>query len=205
MFITTNAPHPAPLVLVLTLAFALGGCASSGPIAGAVDPQEQHRRRSEAAQMAIDALQAQRKGRLDEAIQLYAQALNLSPDLPGVRTNLGVALMEKQNYLEAAEVFKAEAAISPLDPRPLVNLGVAYLNRGWAQEAIQYFDRALAREPNNLQALRGRLEAARRLGVEDEETLSLVHRALLIEEDPRWLEELRWRKVRLESVVAGRK
>lgn len=157
-----------------------------------------------AIQLAEQALKAQRGGELDKAISLYKQSINANPELSGVWTNMGVAMMEKQNFAAAAEAFKKALDLSPTDSRPLVNLGVAYLDRGWADQAYIYFSQALDRDPNNIDALRGAVTAAQRCGREDERTLDYIKRLQLIETDPKWKQELGFRRVRLENSLKDR-
>ncbi|MBN8596916.1 MAG: tetratricopeptide repeat protein [Planctomycetes bacterium] len=159
---------------------------------------------AKAIQLAEQALKAQRDGNLDNAISLYKQSINANPELSGVWTNMGVAMMEKQNFAAAAEAFKKALDLSPTDSRPLVNLGVAYLDRGWADQAYIYFSQALDRDPNNIDALRGAITAAQRCGREDERTLDYIKRLQLIETDPKWKQELGFRRVRLENSLKDR-
>ncbi|MBS0189061.1 MAG: tetratricopeptide repeat protein [Planctomycetes bacterium] len=152
-----------------------------------------------ALKLAEQGLQAQRDNEIDKAISLYKQSIQANPELSGVWTNLGVALMAKQNFPAAAEAFKHALDLSPTDSRPLVNLGVAYLDRGWADQAYTYFCQAVDRDPQNVDALRGAITAAQRSGREDERTLDYIKRLQLLETDPKWKLELAYRRVRLEN------
>jgi tetratricopeptide (TPR) repeat protein len=157
-----------------------------------------------AIKLAEQGLTAQRAGDLDKAIGLYKQSIEANPELSGVWTNLGVAMMSKQNFPAAAEAFKRALDLSPTDSRPLVNLGVAYLERGWADQAYTYFSQAIDRDPNNIDALRGAITAAQRCGREDERTLEYIKRLQLIETDPKWKQELAFRRVRVENSLKDR-
>ncbi|MBX3381527.1 MAG: tetratricopeptide repeat protein [Phycisphaeraceae bacterium] len=159
---------------------------------------------AKAVKLAEQALTAQRAGDLDQAISLYKQSIQANPELSGVWTNLGVAMMTKQNFPAAAEAFKHALDLSPTDSRPLVNLGVAYLDRGWADQAYTYFSQAIDRDPQNIDALRGAITAAQRCGREDERTLEYIKRLQLIETDPKWKLELAFRRVRLENALKDR-
>lgn len=159
---------------------------------------------AKAVQLAEQGLSAQRDGDLDKAIALYKQSIQANPELSGVWTNMGVAMMTKQNFPAAAEAFKHALDLSPTDSRPLVNLGVAYLDRGWADQAYTYFSQALDRDPNNVAALHGAIIAAQRCGREDERTLDYIKRLQLIETDPKWKLELGYRRIRLENALKDR-
>ncbi|MBL8887986.1 MAG: tetratricopeptide repeat protein [Phycisphaerales bacterium] len=189
--------------LAATLAVCLPGCQTNKkdivtiPAPPAFDT-------AKAVQLAEQGLTAQRAGDLDTAISLYKQSINANPELSGVWTNMGVAMMAKQNFPAAAEAFKHALDLSPTDSRPLVNLGVAYLDRGWADQAYTYFSQALDRDPQNIDALRGAITAAQRCGREDERTLDYIKRLQLIETDPKWKQELGFRRVRLENSLKDR-
>jgi len=159
---------------------------------------------AKAVSLAEQGLTAQRADDLDKAIGFYKQSIQANPELSGVWTNLGVAMMEKQNFPAAAEAFKHALDLSPTDSRPLVNLGVAYLERGWADQAYTYFSQALDRDPNNVDALRGAITAAQRSGREDERTLDYIKRLQLIETDPKWKQELGYRRIRMENALKDR-
>jgi tetratricopeptide (TPR) repeat protein len=55
-------------------------------------------------------------------------------------------------------------AINPSDPIPLSNKGLALLDLGKYEEAITYFDKALAIDPDNTLSKTGKLEALDKLG-----------------------------------------
>lgn len=64
-------------------------------------------------------------GRLDEAIELYREALRLNPTFAVGYLNLGNAMFTKGDYIEAARNFEAAVVGSRTDPRPLLALGAA--------------------------------------------------------------------------------
>ncbi|MFO0785027.1 MAG: tetratricopeptide repeat protein [Phycisphaerales bacterium] len=191
----------AALGLVIALS---GGCAAQKSKTVVV-PAPETFDTALALQLADKALAAQRDKKLDEAIELYKQAISANPELSGIWTNLGVALMSKQNFTAAAEAFKHAADLSPTDSRPLVNLGIAYLDRGWADQALMYFVDAIDRDPNNVEALRGAIIAAQRTGREDDRTLGYMKQLQLLETDPKWKQELGYRRLRLEGALRDKK
>ncbi len=182
-------------LLALLVSLLAAGCAQPSKTVVVTPPQYDT---AKAIKLAEQALAAQRNDDLEKAIALYKQSIEANPELSGVWTNLGVALMARQNFSGAAEAFKKAGDLSPTDSRPLINLGVAYLDRGWADEALSWFQRALERDPNNVEALRGAIMASQRLGREDEKTLEYIKRLQLVETDVRWKQELAFRRVRIE-------
>lgn len=187
---------------VCLLTLSLGACATRLTPGS---PEETARRRDDAAKLAEQGTRAQEAGNLDEAITLYGQSINTYGELPGVRTNLAVALMSKGDYLRAASVLKDEIEISPRDPRPLINLGLLYRDRGWLENAYDYLDRALVVDQANITALRAFSDVSRRLRREDERAIEHVKMALLVETDPKWLDEFRWQKIRIEKALKDAK
>jgi tetratricopeptide (TPR) repeat protein len=155
-----------------------------------------------ATKYASEGLEKQRAGKIDEAIELYRKSLASNDKISGVWTNLGLAMRDKQNFVDAAKAFQRAADLSPQDPRPLAYLGVLYLERNWNREALDNFEAALNRDSMNQDALRGAVQASQRLGKRDERTLEIVKKLLLVENDPKWRTEMELRKVGLEQHLA---
>jgi len=155
-----------------------------------------------ATKYAAEGLEKQRAGKIDEAIELYRKSLAANDKISGVWTNLGLAMRDKQNFVDAAKAFQRAADLSPQDPRPLAYLGVLYLERNWNREALDNFENALTRDSMNQDALRGAVQASQRLGKRDERTLEIVKKLLLVENDPKWRTEMEVRKVGLENHLA---
>ena len=164
-----SRPMKSVSAAVLLAAATITGCTSQ-PKPQTADVALPQYDTQTATRLAAEALQAQRAGRLDDAIELYQKAINAHPELSGIWTNLGVA----------------------------------YLDRGWADESLNWFGRALERDPNNIDALRGAIVAAQRSGREDEKTLERIKTLQLIETDPKWNQELGFRRARLEANLRDR-
>lgn len=154
---------------------------------------------TQAAKIAYEARQATKRGDTDQAIELYRQALTESPGFFAAANNLGVLLMEQGKHYDAVEAFKLAADVAPTDPRPLENMGLAYLNRGWAEPSLGHFVKALDRNPHSIRALRGAADAGFRLGVVDQDALDRVSRALLLEQDPQWVQFFQRERIRIKG------
>jgi tetratricopeptide (TPR) repeat protein len=77
-----------------------------------------------------------KRGRLDEAIFHYRQALRRVKDRhlkADVLNNLGTAYGSKDQRPRAIELLRHAATLNPRDPMPLVNLALQYLRLGDAQ------------------------------------------------------------------------
>ena len=189
----------------------LGGCQGTSRARSTVPPSATAAQVAEARQAAIVAAESASKARLarergkdSEAIRLsktaieqYRRSLSLSAESPEVWNNLGVELMQVEDYLGASESFSMAMQLSPTDPRPAENLGLVYQRTGWTEESLRFYDMALERSPNYLPALRGAIKASHLLGEADERRLAQVRRALMIETDPTLREFFEREQVRI--------
>ncbi|CAG4899286.1 tetratricopeptide repeat protein [Paraburkholderia gardini] len=130
------------------------------------------------------------KGRLEDAIASYRQAMTLKPDYPEAHNNLGNALREAKQ-LEASIQSCAQAiALRPGYAEAYNNLGNALLDMGELDAAVETYGKAIEYRPdyaeahNNLgNALRGlqRPDAAiasYRMAVELRPDLRVAHQSL---------------------------
>ncbi len=110
-----------------------------------------------------------KKGRVDEAITQYQEALQIKPGYPEACNAIGLALREKGRVDEAITYYQTALQIDPDYVSVHNNLGNALLQRGRVDEAITHFQRALQIRPdyvnarNNLGSLllqRGRVDEA---------------------------------------------
>ncbi|TVQ60864.1 MAG: hypothetical protein EA378_10595 [Phycisphaerales bacterium] len=181
----------------------LVGCGStSGPrpeaSPGAFEPAERTRR---AVELAEQARHAERRGKIDEASRLYAESLSLDPNLFVSLNNLGVLLMHQQNYLDAVQYLTRAADVEPRDPRPVTNIALCWQRSGHDRDALRYFNQALARDRNWLDAIRGYALSSQRLRLVNREALNHVKRGTLIETDPTWREFFQRERIRLETAL----
>ena len=135
----------------------------------------------------------------EAAINLYQQALAKSKDMFLAWNNMGMLLMERQAYMDAAECFKSAADLSVDDPRPFYNVGVIYQQTLHDKEALEYFLKSLARDGRYLPSLRGAAASGKRLDLTDEAALQRVRTALLIETDPKWRSIFETESLRIEG------
>jgi type IV pilus assembly protein PilF len=128
--------------LLLGLALALAGCASSGhvrgPSAAASDAVDAARVHTELGQ------QYMKHGDLKGALAKLQMALQFDPDYVPAHTVLGV-LYERIGDLANAELHKRRAvALDPKDGATNNNLAVFLCQQGKVAEASGYFKRAVA-------------------------------------------------------------
>ena len=148
------------------------------------------------------AAQAQTTKDPAEAVRLYRRSVAAWADFPAAWNNLGVLLLDQQQYLGAAEAFQSAAERSATDPRPLYNLGLTWERTRHLQEAQEQYARALDLDPRYLPALRGVIYAQDRLGIVDDQTLARLRIALLRENEQKWRAYFEMRKISAEAEIA---
>ncbi|HVT97197.1 MAG TPA: tetratricopeptide repeat protein [Acidobacteriaceae bacterium] len=88
------------------------------------------------------------------AIPLYQKALQLSPHVPGLRLNLGLALFKdgrsKEAIAEFKTLLKTAPPASPEAQRLRLLIGMAYYGMAEYTQAIPYLKRAAAQDKENL-------------------------------------------------------
>ncbi|HEV3021118.1 MAG TPA: tetratricopeptide repeat protein, partial [Pirellulales bacterium] len=89
------------------------------------------------------------RGRIDEAIVEYRQALSQQPEYASAHYNLAAALWLKGELVQAAECFERAAADDSLRTLALPSLGRVLLALGRGKEAENVLQRALALSPHD--------------------------------------------------------
>lgn len=94
------------------------------------------------------------QNRFGEAVACYRKAAVLSPSMPGLQLNMGLALFKDARLKEAISVLqpllKQTPAESPGAERLEILLGVAYFGLGQYAAAVPYLKSAMAGDPQNL-------------------------------------------------------
>jgi tetratricopeptide (TPR) repeat protein len=75
------------------------------------------------------ALEEKQKGRLDSAIKLLEEAIQLAPGFFHAHNNLGIIYQSMKRYSEAEREYKLSRQLNPRTERPLVNLGSLYIDQ----------------------------------------------------------------------------
>lgn len=202
-------PPRRPLLLAFMVPPLLAGAALCGgcgraATAGPSVAQQTEQRIARARDLALAAQRAEKEDRVDDAINLYGQAVAEWREFPAAWTNLGRLLDKRGDAMQAARAYLAAADYAPQSPEPYYNLGVLWENRGYAEEAARYYDKALQRDQNYLAALRRSIyldQAVLMRG--DETTAERLRRALLLETDPGWIERFERYKLRLDASLSS--
>ena len=93
------------------------------------------------------------KGRADEAISHYQQALHINPTFAEAHYNLGVALGRKGRVEEAIAQYQKALEIQPGHAQARYNLGNSFSRLGRLDEAIAQYQKALQIKPDDAEAL----------------------------------------------------
>ena len=96
----------------------------------------------------------QRRQQYERACHAFRDALALSPDDARCMNDLGVALLSAGKRQAAREAFQLAADLSEYFPHPYYNLGILCQKDGGAEAAEFYFDLALSRASDQLDAHR---------------------------------------------------
>jgi tetratricopeptide (TPR) repeat protein len=97
-----------------------------------------------------EAVTFHQQGKLEEAIRDYELFLDLYPDAPEVRSNLGAALAATGKYAQAIEQYKL-ALMKKSDPKLQLNLALAYYKTDDFSDAIVELEKVQAADRNNRQ------------------------------------------------------
>ena len=116
----------------------------------------------QAAALYQQAVGLHRQGQLDEADQLYRQALAYDPRHAGSMQLRGVVQMQRGNHEEAAKLIKRSLDFEPRNPQALSNLGNVLLELKRYDEAIAALRLAVEVQPNSADALGNLGRALRR-------------------------------------------
>lgn len=92
------------------------------------------------------------RGDLEEAAQIYKDALTYFPQASDFWTNLGVIREKQDRFTESEECHKNALEIDPGDTQSRLNLAILYWRMSRWQEAEKELETALSLEPANSQA-----------------------------------------------------
>jgi tetratricopeptide (TPR) repeat protein len=122
------------------------------------------------------------KGKVDEAIAHYQQALQIRPDSAEGHNNLGNALFQKGKVDEAIAHFEQALQTKPGFAEAHYNLATALWREGRVGEAITHYQNALQIKPNDADAHYNLATALRQEGRVDE-AIAHYQQALQIKPD----------------------
>ncbi|MBI4973038.1 tetratricopeptide repeat protein [Candidatus Roizmanbacteria bacterium] len=80
--------------------------------------------------------------------RFYRQTLSYAPKSVRIMNGLGMSLAEKENCVEAIQVYKRASALSPRTPNLYHNIANCYLSMQKPDEAEKYYLKALETDPS---------------------------------------------------------
>ncbi|HWQ65454.1 MAG TPA: tetratricopeptide repeat protein [Methanospirillum sp.] len=101
----------------------------------------------------------QARGKLEDAIRAFDQAIEVDPYNDVAWNNKGTALVEQGQFDQAIAAFDQAVDINPNFEDAWVNKGIILKFQGKYDEAIEAFDRALEINPDNAKALKAKKDA----------------------------------------------
>lgn len=102
---------------------------------------------------------------LDSAIHSYCDAVTLNPEEEKGYSKLGIALWEKDYLEEALVAYHKAVELNPENEFSQNNLGILYLDGlADAEEALEYFEQAIALNPNYTLAYFNAGRASQKMG-----------------------------------------
>jgi Tfp pilus assembly protein PilF len=142
-------------------------------------------RTAEAVAIGLRAQAARERGELDRAAELYRQAIEADNELAVLWNDLGIVLLEQENYPGAVDAFGQALALDRNDVRPVFNLAKTYQTIGWAKEANDFYEDALEIAPRHIGATRGLVQTSAVIGRADGTVLDAARNGQLIDSDYR--------------------
>ncbi len=134
---------------------------------------------------------------LDAAEETFRASLASDLSYSPAHNNLGLVLLRKKRYYEAAWEFDCAAKLAPNATEPRENLALLYENLGRLDQAIEGYEAVLEIDPNDLVAMRHLARAYVRAGKKPRRLKELLESLLLIPSDKQWDVWVRGQIIRL--------
>ena len=128
--------------IALLLAIVASGCVSPGDkasrtlalnTASVVELAKQANERGLASALA---------GAYDDAEKAFREAVQTDPRYAAAHNNLGLVLLSKRKFYEAAVEFRAASRLRPDAIEPVMNLAKLFEQIGWRLEAAEAYEHA---------------------------------------------------------------
>lgn len=118
-------------------------------------------------------------GRIEEALEIFGQALRLKPLLGSAWNNKGNAYWRIEDFVRAIECYDKALEIFPGDWETSHNMGAVLDTLGRHEEALEWFDRVLRINPKHVNSLASKGNVLQKMG-RYQEAMGCLDRALEI-------------------------
>jgi Flp pilus assembly protein TadD len=117
---------------------------------------------------------------------LLKQAILADADYGPAHNNLGVVYFNKSKLYQAAREFLLAAALMPRDPEPRNGLGLVFESSNRFDDAIAYYDRAAALDPENIEYVANSARAHVRRGDQSDELRAMLVKIVADDQRSDW-------------------
>jgi tetratricopeptide (TPR) repeat protein len=100
-----------------------------------------------------------KRGKVKDALSLYADIIEEDPENPLVYYNMGVAFVEREDYDLARQVFSHCLKLGLENSQVYIGLGICSLHFSENEKALEYFEQVQPTEPSYKEALIGKVYA----------------------------------------------
>ena len=175
----------APAIVLCAL--LVTGCATGNHRAGlrhdrASGPQNQQA----ACSMNEEGLRLLEEGDIEDAEERFRKALDHDLYYAPAHNNLGLTLLDQDEYYEAALEFDFARRLMPRAIEPRNNLGILYEELGRLGRACGEYEAALNLNPDSLITMRHLARAYVKANKKDEKLTTLLEKILLIPDGDAW-------------------
>src|SRR6056297_2959411 len=100
-----------------------------------------------------------KRGKVKDALSMYADMIEEEPDNPLVYYNMGVAFVEREDYDLARQVFSHCLKLGLTDSKIFIGLGICSLHFSDNEKALEFFEEVTSTDSAYKEALIGKVYA----------------------------------------------
>ena len=131
----------------------------------------------------VEGLSFEENGEMDKALAAYRKVLDVDPGQTDLAGRVASLLTRQDDFPEAIDVLKDAVKATPNAPEPLLQLAFIYAKYlGRTDQAIDYVNRAIALNPQNIAAYERLCEVALAAG-DEQKALQALDRAAALKAD----------------------
>jgi Tfp pilus assembly protein PilF len=191
--------HRTIAILAFTAAICSAGCNQSGKVkadyatikaSGDRDPAAAKEHTATATKLIED-------GKLDEAQKELQAAMAADLFHGPAHNNLGGVYLRQKKYYLAAWEFQYAAKLMPSKAQPRNNLGMVFETVGRLDEAMQWYDKALALAPETVEIAANLARIHTRKNIKTEQTRQLLAMVVMKDQRSDWVQ---WAQDRLAII-----